>query len=135
MDKLLANLNVLYVKLHNYHYNVIGADFKSTHVMLEEEYNQMHEWIDQVAEQIKKDGNYPLGSLKDYLAISTIEEIESKDYRSTEIFVQLHQDYKELEGNISELLEREHSVAAEDLLTGMADELATKLWFFEATIK
>ena len=54
MNKLLADLNVLYVKTHNYHYNVVGLDFKSVHVQLEEEYDQIHMWIDQVAEDMKK---------------------------------------------------------------------------------
>ncbi len=135
MDKLLANLNVLYVKLHNYHYNIVGGDFYNTHVMLEKEYDQMHTWIDEVAEQMKKDGQYPMGSLKDYLATTTIKEVESKDYRSTEIFAEIHKDYRELEANIAELLGGQLSVSAEDLLTGMATELATKLWFFEATVK
>ncbi len=135
MNKLLANLNVLYVKLHNYHYNVVGEDFYNTHVMLEKEYDQMHAWIDEVAEQMKKDGEYPMGSLKGYLATTTIKEVESKDYHSKEIFADIHADYQELEKNILELLEGDVSLAAEDLLTGMVSELATKLWFFRATVK
>ncbi len=135
MNKLLANLNVMYVKLHNYHYNVVGADFMQTHVALEKEYDVMHEWIDEVAEQIKKDGGYPLASMKDYLEVATIEEVASTDYRSKEIIESLINDYTELEANIGEILAGDISVSADDLLTTMASEIATKLWFFSAQVK
>ncbi len=135
MNKLLANLNVLYVKLHNYHYNVVGGDFYNTHVMLEKEYDQMHAWIDEVAEDMKKNDLYPMGSLKEYLAITTITEVESKDYTSKEIYNDLYNDYIELNNNIVEILEGEISLSTDDLLTAMATELSTKLWFFKASMK
>ncbi len=134
MNKLLANLNVLYVKLHNYHYNVVGSDFMRTHVALEKEYDLMHEWIDEVAEQVKKDGGYPLGSLKDYLEVATITEVESKDYRTKEILEDLLSDYQLLEADVHELLDGDISVSCDDLLTTIATELATKIWFFKAQL-
>ncbi len=134
MNKLLANLNVLYVKLHNYHYNVVGSDFMDTHVALEKEYDTMHLWIDEVAEQIKKDGEYPMGSLKEYLSVATIEEVESKDYRSAEILTELLKDYQLLEADIKELLDSELSVSCDDLLTTIATELATKIWFLRSQL-
>ncbi len=134
MNKLLANLNVLYVKLHNYHYNVVGSDFMDTHVALEKEYDTMHLWIDEVAEQIKKDGEYPMGSLKEYLSVATIKEVESKDYRSTEILTELLNDYQLLEADIKELLDGELSVSCDDLLTTIATELATKIWFLRSQL-
>ncbi len=134
MNKLLANLNVLYVKLHNYHYNVIGADFMPTHVALEKEYDTMHEWIDEVAEQIKKDGEYPMGSLKEYLSIATITEVESKDYRSKEILEDVLKDFETLEADVQELLEGDISIACDDLLTTIATELSTKIWFLKAQL-
>ena len=96
----------LYVKTHNYHYNVVGLDFKSVHVQLEEEYDQIHMWIDQVAEDMKKEGEYPPASLKEYLAITSIEEVASKDYRSIDIYKSMVLDYETLETLVSELSEK-----------------------------
>jgi len=135
MNKLLADLNVLYVKTHNYHYNVVGLDFKSVHVQLEEEYDQIHMWIDQVAEDMKKEGEYPPASLKEYLAITSIEEVESKDYRSIDIYKSMVLDYETLEKDIHEIKAKDISASREDLLNGMLEMLNTKLWFFKASAK
>jgi len=135
MNKLLADLNVLYVKTHNYHYNVVGLDFKSVHVQLEEEYDQIHMWIYQVAEDMKKEGEYPPASLKEYLAITSIEEVESKDYRSIDIYKSMVLDYETLEKDIHEIKAKDISASREDLLNGMLEMLNTKLWFFKASAK
>ena len=135
MNKLLADLNVLYVKTHNYHYNVVGLDFKSVHVQLEEEYDQIHMWIYQVAEDMKKEGEYPPASLKEYLAITSIEEVESKDYRSIDIYKSMVLDYETLEKDILDIKAKDISASREDLLNGMLEMLNTKLWFFKASAK
>ena len=79
-NKYLANINVNYVKLHNLHWNVLGLQFKPVHEYLEGLYDSMHEIFDEVAELLKMNGEYPLASLKDFLAVSEISELESKDY-------------------------------------------------------
>ena len=52
LNLLLSNLNVFYRKLQNYHWNITGADFFTTHEKLEEYYNSINEQIDEVAEVI-----------------------------------------------------------------------------------
>ena len=75
----LANIGVFYVKLHNLHWNVIGAQFKAVHEYLEETYDYFADMLDDVAEYIKMENEYPLASLKDYLEHATIIELESED--------------------------------------------------------
>ncbi len=135
MNKLLANLNILYIKLHNYHYNVIGEDFYKTHKFLEKEYNIIHEWIDDVAEEIKKNGEYPLGRMKDYLDVATLNEVDSEDYYHDLIFKDLLNDYITLEHDIKTILDENISVSQDDLLTSMSSELSTKIWFFKSMLK
>lgn len=135
MNKFLANLNVLYVKLHNYHYNVVGKDFYATHVALEGQYDKFHNYIDEVAEQMKKDNKYPMASMKEYIETSTIKEVESKDYRSDEIWTDILGDYKELIANIEEIRQEDLSVSAEGILDDIQSELETQVWFIEATLK
>lgn len=135
MNKLLANLNVLYIKLHNYHYNVVGGDFYSTHVALEGQYNKFHGYIDEIAEQMKKDNTYPMASMKEYLTVATVKEAESKDYRPSEIWNDLLKDYKEVINNIEEIRNEKLSVSAEGILDDMQSELETQVWFIEATLK
>ncbi len=135
MNKLLADLNIMYVKLHNMHYNVVGLDFKPTHVMLEEEYDIIHQWIDEVAEAIKKGDGYPAGSLKEYLELTSIKEIKSQDINSKAVYANLIEDYTQLEKDIAIIKSEPLPTFLEDMLDAISDELATKLWFFKSAIK
>ena len=79
LNLYLANLNVLYRKVQNYHWNIVGTGFFSVHAKLEEYYDALNEQIDDVAERILSIGGRPLGTLKDYLAVTTIKEAENKE--------------------------------------------------------
>ncbi len=136
LNNLLADLNVLYTKLHNFHYNIVGKDFMTVHKILEKEYDQVHEWIDDVAEMIKKENAYPLGSLKKYLEASALSDLEEdKDYDSSFIYETLIKDYTSIVLSIQEFrpnLTQENII---DFLNEMEDVLKTKIWFFKASNK
>src|SRR5690606_18044174 len=80
LDIYVANLAVNYIKLHNLHWNVVGRAFKQVHEYLESLYDETTESLDAVAEYQKMVGEYPKASLEEYLKITTIKELESKDY-------------------------------------------------------
>ena len=137
-NKYLANINVNYVKLHNLHWNVLGLQFKPVHEYLEGLYDNMHEILDEVAELLKMNGEYPLASLKDFLAVSEIKELESKDYSVKESLEIALADIKLLKGNALEL----RALAAEEdfypLQVMMEDHLANYnkvVWFIESMLK
>ena len=137
-NKYLANINVNYVKLHNLHWNVLGLQFKPVHEYLEGLYDSMHEIFDEVAELLKMNGEYPLASLKDFLAVSEISELESKDYSVKESLQIALRDIKVLRENAVEL----RKLAAEDefypLQVMMEDHLANYnkvVWFIESMLK
>ena len=96
LNELLADLNVFYRKLQNYHWNVEGKDFFTAHAKLEELYNEINKSIDEIAEHILILGGQPLGTLKDYLEISTIKEAENKKVKSDEVYNNLITDFGEL---------------------------------------
>ena len=137
-NKYLANINVNYVKLHNLHWNVLGLQFKPVHEYLESLYDSMHEVFDEVAELLKMNGEYPLASLKEFLAVSEISELESKDYSVKESLEIALADVKLLKANALEL----RALASEDdfypLQVMMEDHLANYnkvIWFVESMLK
>ena len=137
-NKYLANINVNYVKLHNLHWNVLGLQFKPVHEYLEGLYDSMHEIFDEVAELLKMNGEYPLASLKDFLAVSEISELESKDYSVKESLQIALADIKVLRENALEL----RKLAADEdfypLQVMMEDHLANYnkvVWFIESMLK
>lgn len=93
LNQFLADVNVFYRKLQNYHWNVQGKDFFRAHEKLEELYNEINTSIDEIAEHILILEGQPLGTLKDYLAISTISEAENKKVKSDEVYNNLIKDY------------------------------------------
>ncbi len=73
---LLADSYMLYLKTHNYHWNVTGMNFQSLHAMFEEQYTELAEAIDSIAEQIRTLGHFAPGSFKEYSKLTTITEEE-----------------------------------------------------------
>lgn len=76
----LANLNILYVKLHNLHWNVVGIGFFDLHEKTGELYEAIAQQLDQTAERIKMLGCYPPASMREYIEIGTIEELPSENF-------------------------------------------------------
>ena len=106
LNELLSDLNVFYRKLQNYHWNVIGKGFFTTHEKLEEYYNEIREQIDEIAEHILILGEEPLGTLKDYLEKANITEAENKKIKSQEVFQTILKDYKKLLEKVTEIKEK-----------------------------
>ncbi len=71
---LLADTYTLYLKTHNYHWNVTGPLFNTLHLMFEQQYNELALAVDQIAERIRALGHFAPGSYRDYAALTRIEE-------------------------------------------------------------
>ena len=74
---LLANYQLYYQNLRNFHWNVRGRAFFELHAKFEELYNDANEKVDELAERILTLDGHPLGNFSDYVAISTIQEANS----------------------------------------------------------
>ncbi|GAB5519662.1 MAG: Dps family protein [Rhodothermales bacterium] len=74
LKKLLADSYALYVKTHNFHWNVEGPMFSTLHVMFEEQYTELAEAIDVIAERIRALGVYAPGSFAQFSELSSIED-------------------------------------------------------------
>src|SRR5215211_9018418 len=74
LDRTLSDLYVLYTKTRNYHWNVVGMHFRDLHKLLEEQYEQLEEAIDLVAERSRKLGAPALGTLKEFLNHASLKE-------------------------------------------------------------
>ena len=105
LNQFLADLAVFYRKLQNYHWNAQGKDFFRTHEKLEKLYNEVNESIDEIAEHILILGGQHIGTLKDYLAVSTIQEAENKKVKSDEIYSNLITDFGTLLKKSTEIKE------------------------------
>ncbi len=62
LSRLLADSYTLYIKNHNFHWNVTGPMFQTLHAMFEEEYTELATAVDEVAERIRALGHPAPGS-------------------------------------------------------------------------
>ena len=74
LSRLLADTYTLYLKTHNFHWNVTGPMFNTLHLMFEEEYTELATAVDLIAERIRTLGYPAPGSYSDYAELSSIQE-------------------------------------------------------------
>lgn len=74
LSHLLADSYTLYLKTHNYHWNVTGPMFQTLHLMFETHYTELAMAVDLIAERIRALGEYAPGSYSQYHELSTVKE-------------------------------------------------------------
>ena len=76
LSKLLADTYTLYLKTHNYHWNVTGPMFQTLHLMFETQYNELALAVDLIAERIRALGVHAPGTYREYAKLTQIVEDE-----------------------------------------------------------
>ncbi len=74
LSRLLADSYTLYLKTHNYHWNVTGPQFNTLHQMFEGQYTELAAAVDEIAERIRALGVRAPGSYAEFAELTTIEE-------------------------------------------------------------
>lgn len=76
LSRLLADTYTLYLKTHNFHWNVTGPQFNSLHLMFEGQYTELALAVDMIAERIRALGEPAPGSYSAFAALATIKEAD-----------------------------------------------------------
>jgi len=134
VNKQVATWTVLYTKLHNYHWNVKGPHFFTLHAKFEELYDEAAMVIDEFAERILALEGKPVGTLKECLELSFVEE--ATDTENEEDMVRtLSGDFTklldELQATIN-LAEQADDEGTADMLLGVMKSVRKHLWMFKA---
>lgn len=74
LSRLLADSYTLYLKTHNYHWNVQGPQFNTLHLMFEGQYTELATAVDEIAERIRALGVKAPGSYSEFAKLTAIEE-------------------------------------------------------------
>jgi starvation-inducible DNA-binding protein len=74
LSHFLADAYTLYLKTHNFHWNVTGPMFNSLHLMFETQYTEQWGALDEVAERIRALGFNAPGSYREFVALTSIPE-------------------------------------------------------------
>ena len=134
LNKYLANLGVLYIKLHNLHWNVVGINFKAIHEYYETLYDGISASLDSVAEIIKMHEQAPLATLKSY----DIKELESLEIDSKKSLKIVLEDFIKMKSLIEQIRKDADQEDLYDIVTLMENDLeqyTKSIWFIRAMLK
>ena len=93
LSNMLADTFTLYLKTHNFHWNVVGPMFHTLHLMFEEQYNEL--WLagDAIAERIRAIGCTAPGSYREFSKLTYLREPEAV-LSATEMIAELLRDHE-----------------------------------------
>lgn len=74
LSRLLADTYTLYLKTHNFHWNVTGPMFQTLHLMFETQYTELAAAVDLIAERIRALGSPAPGTYTEFARLSTVKE-------------------------------------------------------------
>lgn len=134
LNQLLANYQVHYQKLRNYHWNVTGGDFFDIHENLEQQYTQSQTNIDLIAERVRVFHERPLSTYAEYLMVSSLKEDPTVP-GSEDMVKNLLADYVVLVDRMYETVELALELAdagTERMVKGFIEQIEKHHWMLGA---
>lgn len=134
VNKQIANWNVLYVKLHNYHWYVKGPQFFTLHTKFEELYNEAALHIDELAERLLALGVKPLATMKDYLAVASVHEAKGNE-TAEEMVAEIVRDFETMIEELKAGMDYAGEIGDEttgDMLLGIHQSLEKHVWMLKS---
>lgn len=132
LGTILADEMTLYIKTRKAHWNVSGESFMELHKLFEEQYKKLEESIDEVAERIGKLGDKTIGTMEEYLALTSIKEHPGVYVSSKEVITELLGDHEtvivKLRKDVDESAEEHNDAGTADFLTGLMEQHETIAW-------
>ncbi len=119
LSSLLADSYTLYLKTHNYHWNVTGPMFQTLHLMFETQYSELATAIDDIAERIRALGYYAPGTYKQYAKLSSVKEDDEipSAHNMIQALLEAHETVAKTARSVFPAAEKGNDEATIDLLT------------------
>jgi starvation-inducible DNA-binding protein len=119
LSALLADSYTLYLKTHNFHWNVTGPMFQTLHLMFETQYNELALAVDLIAERIRSLGHFAPGTYAQYSKLTKIKEEPTvpSAHDMIKMLVSGHETVARTAREIFPAAEKGNDEATADLLT------------------
>jgi starvation-inducible DNA-binding protein len=127
IDKLnqnIADLHILYVKLHNLHWNISGMQFFQIHAVTEGYYTYIGELYDTVAERVLQLGAKPLSTVKGYLQHAKIQDDARTSFTPEDVLAAVSADFNYLASEYKEIQALAESEKDATTATIASDQIA-----------
>ena len=137
LGRVLADTYTLYLKTQNYHWNVTGPQFNSLHAMFEEQYIELRDAADEVAERIRSLGHFAPGSYKAYSKLTSIDEADDGVPAAEEMVRQLEIGHETLSKTANAAREAAEEVGDEvslDMMVGRMTVHQKTAWMLRSVL-
>jgi starvation-inducible DNA-binding protein len=137
LSKVLADTYLLYLKTHNFHWNVEGPMFQTLHTMFMEQYTEAWNAIDLVAERIRALGHYAPGTYKEYLKLGSIRETEGvpRAEQMVKLLVEAQEAVVRTARGVLPIAEKANDEPTLDVLTQRMDVHEKNAWMLRSLLK
>jgi starvation-inducible DNA-binding protein len=136
LSRLLADTYTLYLKTHNFHWNVTGPMFNTLHLMFETQYNELALAVDLIAERIRALGFPAPGSYKQFAELTSLKE-ETKVPKAEDMIRQLVKDQEAVvrtARSIFPIVDKANDEPTADLLTQRMQVHEKTAWMLRALL-
>jgi starvation-inducible DNA-binding protein len=136
LNKVLANEFVLSVKTRNYHWNVVGPNFSEFHKFFDEQYEQLDDIIDQVAERSRAMGGKSIATMTEFLIKTSLKEQPKQYPDALQMVSNLLADHEAIIRNLRKDLETCASecndMGTNNFLTDLMEKHEKMAWMLRA---
>lgn len=138
MKRLLADVFFYYYKAHGFHWNVEGPLFKLYHEFFSEVYTDVHDSVDDIAEQIRSLDSYAPTSVSELYSLKTITESDIIGTDTVRMLSELYIDNETIKSQLLELFKTASSLNKQglaDYLAGRHDAHSKLSWMIKSQLK
>jgi starvation-inducible DNA-binding protein len=138
LSRLLADTYTLYLKTHNFHWNVEGPMFNTLHLMFEQQYTELATAVDLIAERIRALGFPAPGSYSTFARLATVKEAGEQVPEAPEMIRQLARDQEQVAKTARQVfptVEKAGDEPSADLLTQRMQIHEKTAWMLRAMAK
>jgi starvation-inducible DNA-binding protein len=137
LSKLLADTYSLYLKTHNFHWNVTGPMFQTLHLMFETQYNELALAVDLIAERIRSLGLPAPGTYSEFARLSSIRETSGvpKAEEMIQILVEGQEAIVRTARSVFPVAENASDEATADLLTQRIQSHEKTAWMLRSLLE
>lgn len=138
LSSILADEMIMYIKTRKAHWNVMGESFMELHKLFENQYKQLEESIDEIAERIGKLGERTIGTMEEFLKLTSLKEHPGKFLSSKDTIFELLKDHEslivKLRKDIVSTVEKNKDTGTADFLTGLMEQHESTAWILRRYI-
>lgn len=136
LARLLADTYTIYLKTHGYHWNVTGPHFRSLHLLFEEQYLELRDAVDEIAERIRALGPMAPGSYRELSHLASVVDSDGAPEAMEMVrrLIEGHEVVLRTAGAVARSAEAASDPVSLDLATRRMAIHEKTVWMLRATV-